>query len=59
MFSYREYARKYLNINKPELICHESVHPGWIKAAYYFGFKIKMIKIDIESGLSPLDQYVS
>ena len=54
MFCYREYAKKYLNILKPELIANESIHPAWIKAAKYLGFKVRMIKIDEETGTSSL-----
>lgn len=59
MFCYREYAKKYLNIKKPEIIVNESIHPAWMKAAYFLGYTVRMIKIDEISGLSSLSQYIS
>lgn len=47
-----------MNISKPEVVCNESIHPGWIKACYYLGIKVNMIKINEKTGKSPLNEWI-
>lgn len=58
VFALREYAKNILNISRPQVVCSESIHPGWIKACYYMNIEVKMIKINEETGLANFKDYV-
>lgn len=59
LFAYREYGRKLRNITHPEIILNETAHPAFHKAAYYLDIKLRLLKINESTGLTPLSQYTS
>ncbi len=59
MYSYREYARKYFGIKRPEMIINESCHAAFLKAAHYFNIKLITLKVSQKTGLTKLNQYIN
>ena len=54
LFGYREYAKKYKNINYPEAIAPSTVHPAFDKGCYYLGIKLRKIQVDNKNNLNKL-----
>lgn len=57
-FSLREWTRQYGGIKNPEILCNESTHPAWIKAAYYMDIKVRMMKIDPKTGTTNIKDWI-
>ena len=57
-YAIREWTRQYGGIKHPEVLCNESIHPAWMKAFYYMDIKVKMMKIDITTGTTPLKEWI-
>jgi sphinganine-1-phosphate aldolase len=51
LFGYREYAKKYKGICRPEMIAPSTVHPAFDKGCYYLGIKLHKITIDVNNQL--------
>jgi sphinganine-1-phosphate aldolase len=46
LYGYREYARKYKGITKPEVVVLKTVHPAFDKGCYYLGIKLRKVDVD-------------
>jgi sphinganine-1-phosphate aldolase len=58
MLSYRELGLRQ-GIKDPEIVCFESAHVGFFKAAFYFKINLRVAPIDEKTGEGDVDQLMS
>jgi sphinganine-1-phosphate aldolase len=61
LYGYREYARKYKGITRPEVVVLKTVHPAFDKGCYYLGIKLKKVDVDKNNNINKtqLEWYVN